>query len=207
MIRPMRVSSSTTELAYFDLDIDFSWNSGAGMLGWCTFMKLTLMKKGLSGDFAAVSIRIVFPEALLPWSMRAPDELSTWPPCCCLTFRGEPAAIVATQRFSNLGIFAVGTLLVTGVINTWNLVGSVGAFFSTGYGRLLMVKVALFLMMIGIATVNRLQLSPRLEVDGTTRKLERNSLIEAGLGVIVLLIVGALGTLPPAIHDYAGHMH
>ena len=69
-----------------------------------------------------------------------------------------------------------------------------------------MVKVALFLMMLGIATVNRLQLSPRLEVDGTTRKLERNSLIEAGLGVI-LLIVGALGTLPPAIHDYAGHMH
>ena len=92
------------------------------------------------------------------------------------TFRGEPAAIVATQRFSNLGIFAVGTLLVTGVINTWNLVGSVGALFGTGYGRLLMVKVALFLMMLGIATVNRLQLSPRLEVDGTTRKLERNSL-------------------------------
>ena len=71
---------------------------------------------------------------------------------------------------------------MTGVINTWNLVGSVGALFGTGYGRLLMVKVALFLMMLGIATVNRLQLSPRLEVDGTTRKLERNSLIEAGLG-------------------------
>ena len=31
-----------------------------------------------------------------------------------LTFRGEPAAIVATQRFSNLGIFAVGIVLVTG---------------------------------------------------------------------------------------------
>ena len=75
-------------------------------------------------------------------------------------------------------------------------------------GRVLMVKVALFLMMLEIlATVNRLQLSPRLEVDGTTRKLERNSLIEAGLGVFVLLIVGALGTLPPAIHDCAGHMH
>ena len=39
--------------------------------------------------------------------------------------------------------------LVTGVINTWNLVGSVGALFGTGYGRLLMVKVALFLMMLG----------------------------------------------------------
>ncbi len=55
MIRPMRVSSSTTESAYLLFDMDLYWNSGAGRFGWCTFMKLTLMKKGLPGFLAAVS--------------------------------------------------------------------------------------------------------------------------------------------------------
>ncbi|MNI85322.1 hypothetical protein D3C73_1423020 [compost metagenome] len=54
MMRPIRVSSSTTESAYLDLEIDLWTNSGAGRFGWCTFMKLTLMKNGLS-DLAAVS--------------------------------------------------------------------------------------------------------------------------------------------------------
>ena len=49
MMRPMRASSSTTESAYFDFDSDLCSNSGAGRFGWCTFMKLTLMKNGLSG--------------------------------------------------------------------------------------------------------------------------------------------------------------
>ena len=48
MIRPMRVSNSTMESAYLVLDMDLCSNSGAGMLGWCTFMKFTLMKNGLS---------------------------------------------------------------------------------------------------------------------------------------------------------------
>jgi copper resistance protein D len=119
----------------------------------------------------------------------------------------ELAIITATQRFSNLGILAVGTIVVTGVVNTWNLVGSVGALIGTDYGRLLLVKIGLFLVMVGFATINRLRLSPRLATDDATSKLERNSLIEAGLGLIVLFVIGVLGTLPPAIHDYAGHMH
>ncbi len=51
----MRVSSSTIESAYFDFESDLCSNSGAGRLGWWTFMKLTLMKKGWSGCFAASS--------------------------------------------------------------------------------------------------------------------------------------------------------
>ena len=56
MIRPMRVSSSTTESAYFDFDDRLAAGTpGAGRFGWCTFMKLTLMKNGVSGVFAASS--------------------------------------------------------------------------------------------------------------------------------------------------------
>jgi copper resistance protein D len=129
------------------------------------------------------------------------------------TFRSQAGAgwvrmaSAVTERFSTLGIAAVGTILVTGIINTWNLVGSADALFGTDYGRLLMLKVVLFATMVFVAAVNRLRLSPKLAIEGTIRKLERNSLIETGLGLIILFIVGALGTLAPALDSHAGHMN
>jgi copper resistance protein D len=67
-----------------------------------------------------------------------------------------------TRRFSTLGIVSVGVLVATGIINSWVLVGSVPALVGTDYGRLLLVKVALFFVMMAIAGVNRLRLTPRL---------------------------------------------
>ena len=55
----------------------------------------------------------------------------------------------------------VATILITGLINTWNLVGSVEALLDTAYGRLLLVKIALFLAMVSVAAVNRFRLSPQ----------------------------------------------
>ena len=53
-ILPMRVSFSTRESAYLLLDNDLWMKSGCGMFGWCTFMKLMLMKNGVL-DLAARS--------------------------------------------------------------------------------------------------------------------------------------------------------
>ena len=47
MMWPTRASASTMESAYLLLDSDLWMKSGCGMFGWCTFMKLTLMKNGL----------------------------------------------------------------------------------------------------------------------------------------------------------------
>lgn len=114
----------------------------------------------------------------------------------------------ATQRFSALGVTSVGALLATGVVNTWVLAGSIAALFDTGYGRLLMVKIALFLVMVGVAVVNRRVLTPRLvqEFDpaaahSALRRLCTNSLIEFAIAMVILIIVGVLGTLPPGLHD------
>ena len=118
----------------------------------------------------------------------------------------------ATRRFSVLGMAAVGTLLVTGVINACVLVGSIPALFGTDYGRLLVAKMCLFIAMVCIAAFNRMRLAPRLSFAATSadaqRQLQRNSLIEASMGVLILFIVGALGTLPPALHAMPSmHVH
>jgi putative copper export protein/mono/diheme cytochrome c family protein len=111
------------------------------------------------------------------------------------------AAREATARFSILGVLSVGTLIVTGVVNGWVLAGNVPALIGTDYGRLLLVKVALFGVMVAIAAVNRLHLTPRLAAEDTAfRALARNSLIEAAIGLAILVIVGALGTMAPGLH-------
>jgi putative copper export protein len=117
-------------------------------------------------------------------------------------------ARVATQRFSVLGLSCVGTLLVTGVVNTWFLSGSVPALLGTLYGQLLLVKITLFAAMIVVAGVNQRSLLPCL-ADGARentlrvracRQLGRNASIEASLGVCVLAVVGIIGVLPPGLH-------
>jgi copper resistance protein D len=118
-------------------------------------------------------------------------------------------ARTATLRFSTLGIASVATLLLTGSINTWYLVGSVPALTESAYGRLLLIKLALFLAMVGIAAFNWSQLTPRLiqNANGAAAQkarwsLRRNAAIEALFGAGVIGIVAVLGTLPPASHAH-----
>jgi len=116
-------------------------------------------------------------------------------------------AAEATSRFSRLGLVSVCTLLATGIVNGVFLVGSVPGLVGTAYGRLLLTKIALFAAMAFIAIINRFHLLPRLSGRGDAvaalGKLERNALIEIGLGLVILIIVGALGTIPPAAHAQA----
>ena len=107
-------------------------------------------------------------------------------------------------------MISVGALLATGIVNGWLLVGGIPALAGTDYGRLLLIKLALFVAMVVIAAFNRLRLTPRLvraagaaiapvKGDGL-RALARNSMIEATLGLAIVVIVGALGTTPPGSH-------
>jgi copper resistance protein D len=115
---------------------------------------------------------------------------------------------IATARFSILGVVSVGTIVVTGINNTWVLSGSVEALTGTEYGRLLLLKIALFGIMLALATVNRFRLTPRLvqtkapmDAREAALQLRRNALLEALLGVLILIIVAALGTMSPGLED------
>lgn len=119
------------------------------------------------------------------------------------------AARTATQRFSNLGIVAVAALVLSGLVNSWYLVGDVSALTTSEYGRLLTIKLLLFLVMVGIAAVNWSRLTPQLTPDAGSaagqrarRGLRRNAVIEVALGTAIVVIVGVLGTLPPASHAH-----
>jgi putative copper resistance protein D len=117
---------------------------------------------------------------------------------------------IATIRFSALGMAAVATLLITGIVNSWYLVGSTEALLGTYYGKLLLLKLGLFLAMVGMATFNWSRLTPALvqteslaAAQIARRRLCRSATLEVIAGAIIIAIVAVLGTEPPASH--AGH--
>lgn len=112
---------------------------------------------------------------------------------------GERAANVA--RFSRMAYVAVGAIVVSGLFNGVLLVGSAPALWTTFYGGLLAVKVALFGAMLVLAGLNRFRISPHLAADEGpwSRRLARHVAAEQGLGLLVLICVAVLGmSQPPA---------
>jgi putative copper resistance protein D len=111
-------------------------------------------------------------------------------------------------RFSGMGYLAVATLVGSGLINSWFLVGNVSGLFATPYGQLLIVKLVLFAGMLALAVSNRFWLVPSLtegledDRNGSTALIDRlrnHVLGEQFLGLAVLSVVSVLGTMRPAI--------
>jgi len=115
---------------------------------------------------------------------------------------GATLQLDAVRRFSSLGIVSVATLVVSGMINAWILVGSFRALFATDYGWILMLKLAAFIAMLALAAANRFWLTPRLAKAGgeELRYLRRNIVAEIVLVLLVFALVGLLGTMHPAAH-------
>ncbi len=116
------------------------------------------------------------------------------------------------RRFSSLAVLAVAGLAASGVINTWFMLNGGRDLVTTNYGRLVLLKGALFLAMLAFAGANRLGLTPRLDSTSATSSAQRNALrricvftaMEVALGVAVICVVALLGQLPPAAHHAAG---
>src|SRR5262245_30822424 len=72
-------------------------------------------------------------------------------------------AVGALERFSGMGYAAVATLIGSGLVNAWVLVGSPARLITTPYGQLLVVKLCLFAGMLALAVQNRFRLVPALQ--------------------------------------------
>ena len=113
----------------------------------------------------------------------------------------------ALHGFSGIGALLVATLVLTGLVNSVVLVGldRIEGLWTTPYGRLLSLKILLFMAMVGLAAANRYRLTPALgralEAPATQgaalAALSRSLVAEAGLGLLVLTLVAWFGTLPP----------
>lgn len=114
------------------------------------------------------------------------------------------SAPLVVQRFSTLSLYCVSVLILSGISNSWLLVGSIYALFTTIYGWLLVVKLAMFGVLLSLGAQNRFLVKTRFRkvpVDlDLLPQLRRNVIFEICLGAAVVAIVACLGVTPPARH-------
>ena len=102
---------------------------------------------------------------------------------------------VVVQSFSRVGYWLVALLLISGCINALVLVPRPDSLITSDYGRVLLVKLGLVLIMVGFAIYNRVVLAPSAKA--TAGALWRSAVAEQGVGLLVLASVALLGTIHP----------
>lgn len=112
-----------------------------------------------------------------------------------------PDLRATVARFSRLAMGSVAVLAVTGLYQAFREVGSPDALTGTTYGRLLLVKASVFLlvMVVAVGTQARTQARTRARTQARgSRPLRRSVLLElAGVTTVLIVTVLLIGT-PPA---------
>jgi len=126
---------------------------------------------------------------LLWWTLRARRRSGTAEPL-------DSARVVT--RFSTMATVTIVAAGVTGTTLAWNEVRSLDALTDTGYGRLLLVKVAVVALVAGLGAYNHLRLVPALQRGkataalqqlGRTLRLESVGLVAVVAATAVLVVV------------------
>ena len=105
---------------------------------------------------------------------------------------GHRRVAVIVGRFSPMARVAVGAIGVSGVVTAWFYLGAVAELWTTGYGRVLLFKVVLFLVAGLVGAYNWRRLTPRLGHEPGTRALLRSARLELALAAGVLLVTAVL---------------
>lgn len=122
--------------------------------------------------------------------------------------RWRDLGIQCARHFYLPGLVAVLVLAASGVANTSWMVDSISDLFATTYGRVLSMKLALFALMLMLATVNRFFIVPRTmhaTSKDSLRALRATVFAELVLGVAVVGVVAWLGVTPPVAHEHVMH--
>ena len=116
--------------------------------------------------------------------------------------RKDTATVIS--RFSSVAAGVLALLAATGTVTGWRILGSWDALFGTTYGRLLIVKVGIALLVVAIAAWNRYRLLPRVSSSvghdqgvAAAGLVRRTVVAEACLLLAVLGVTGFLVNQSP----------
>jgi copper transport protein len=159
------------------------------------------------------------PVALLfPLDVAHVLAMSTWIGGLVLLLFALPAATRGLQapdrtrllaanliRFSPIALGCVVVLLVSGTIQAFEHIAAWNQLLHTGFGRAVLVKVGLILLLIAVGAINRRRVIPKLRAlvasaaaPGAAGHLLRRTLrAEVALVLVVLGVTAALVSYPP----------
>lgn len=110
----------------------------------------------------------------------------------------DPAVAALVRAFSPTALVAAALVSGTGLIAAWLHVGTPSALWSSQYGRLLLLKVAVVALVALTGAYNWRRVLPMLGQETGIRRLQRSASVEVAIAVVVLIITAILvATSPP----------
>ena len=102
------------------------------------------------------------------------------------------------KQFSAMAVPLVGLLVLSGLVLSIIQLGSVRALIETQYGIILSIKLALVILLLGLAALNRFLFTPAVVANyENTRPLLGSILLECVLVVGILAVVAGWRFTPP----------
>ena len=113
--------------------------------------------------------------------------------------------VVVVPRFSRVALGSVLVLVASGTVVSFIRLPTLSSLFDTGYGQALVVKIGILFAALGLAAVNLLRTTPRLEAsrsrpglgESTVSTLRRLVGGEVALVVGAIFVAGLLSSLAP----------
>ena len=199
--------------------IAFATSAGPALLVAIAAMLLALMAQGrawYARVLAAIALAGVgLSLAMTGHAATAPPEIVTRPavfvhglavafwigalaPLAALLSKPTPAVLPLLNRFSRIAMPVVAVLALTGLVLAIIQLEKPRALVETTYGLILSVKLALVLLLLVLAALNRYRLTPALARDqGAALALKRSILIECGAALGIFVVVAGWRFTPP----------
>lgn len=109
--------------------------------------------------------------------------------------RGRTIAVLI-NTFSPFALIFAGTAAVTGLASAWMQLGGVDALWTTRYGQVLLIKLALVLLVVGAGAYNSYRVRPALGSESGGARIRRTAAIELVIGALVLAVTAVLVATP-----------
>ena len=167
----------------------------AAMAAWA----LGALSFAVAGHAATARPVVVTAPAMALHALAIIYWVGALPPLAAAAAAGVPGLGRLLRRFSAGAVpLVIGLVASGGIVATVQL-GSAAALPSTAYGRLLTAKLALVAVLLGLAAVNRLRLTPAVATGrpGAGRRLARVAGAEIVVAVTVLALAAGFRLTPP----------
>jgi copper transport protein len=109
----------------------------------------------------------------------------------------DAATAGLVRAFSPTALAFAGVVVATGLLASWLHLGSFAALWQSVYGRILLLKLALLVVVFGAGAYNWLRVRPALGAPPAAARLRRSAAVELATAAAVLAVTAALVSTPP----------
>ncbi|UFX41965.1 CopD family protein [Bradyrhizobium sp. 41S5] len=177
------------------------WRSpsfSAALIGTAVAMICVGLSLSVSGHAATASPQWLTRTALFIHGVGLAFWIGALAPLAVLAWQRKGSLLRVLARFSTLAVPVVALIALSGLALAVVQLESFGALIDTGYGNILLAKLALVSLLLTLAALNRLVFTPAIAREfHRTRPLQRSIALEFVLMIAILGLVALWRFTPP----------